>query len=150
MQTTKNTPSTADLIRSGMHPSEAISIDRDDAIALIREALKQRSGKSWSVTGDRGTAWGWITIQAPPARRVAHDVNPADRNAYIENADAPKDRRWYTSDAECAELAELLGLAVRQVSAQGVTIPADSSYRREYVARARGLEPISHGIRYWD
>lgn len=41
---------------------------RNETIKEIKSALKQRSGKAWSVTGGRGTAWGWITITAPPAR----------------------------------------------------------------------------------
>lgn len=45
-------------------------ITRDSAISTIRAALRRRSGKAWSVTGGRGTAWGWITIEAPPARRT--------------------------------------------------------------------------------
>lgn len=44
--------------------------DRDDAIQQIKTALKKRSGKTWSVTGGRGTAWGWITVNAPPRRRT--------------------------------------------------------------------------------
>ncbi len=35
-------------------------MDRDEAIKRIRAALKRRSGKLWSVTGGRGTSWGWI------------------------------------------------------------------------------------------
>src|SRR5919106_1076456 len=45
--------------------------DRDEAIRQIRAALRRRSGRAWSVTGGRGTAWGWITITAPRARRAA-------------------------------------------------------------------------------
>lgn len=41
---------------------------RNDVIAAIKTALQKRSGKSWSVTGGRGTAYGWIRIDAPPAR----------------------------------------------------------------------------------
>ena len=44
--------------------------DRDTTIKRIKTALQQRSGKTWSVTGGRGTAWGWITIDAPPRRRT--------------------------------------------------------------------------------
>lgn len=44
--------------------------DRNETIKIIRDALKRRSGKPWSVTGGRGTAWGWIRIDAPPARRT--------------------------------------------------------------------------------
>ena len=45
-------------------------LTRDQAIKRIRDALKLRSGKPWSVTGGTGTAWGWIRIDAPPARRT--------------------------------------------------------------------------------
>jgi hypothetical protein len=45
-------------------------MDRDVAIRLIRTALRKRSGKDWSVTGGKGTAWGWLTIDAPPRRRT--------------------------------------------------------------------------------
>lgn len=51
---------------------------RDEAIREIKRALEKRSGKRWSVTGGRGTAWGWITIDAPPARRTwRHEPQPA-------------------------------------------------------------------------
>jgi hypothetical protein len=48
----------------------ATYIDRDAAIKRIRAALKFRSGKDWSVTGGKGTAYGWIKIDAPPRRRT--------------------------------------------------------------------------------
>ena len=44
-------------------------IDRAEVIKTIRAALRRRSGKNWSVRGDTGTAWGWIDISSPPARR---------------------------------------------------------------------------------
>src|SRR4051812_15651258 len=88
--------------------------DRNDAIKLIRQSLRQRSGKAWSVRGDRGSAWGWIKVSSPPARC-------ADQ--------------WGTmAEAECKELGELLGLS-RPAHHQGVTIPDGSDYRREYVDR---------------
>lgn len=58
--------------------------DRDEAIARIRAGLKKRTGRPWSVTGGRGTAWGWIRIGSPPARRVCytcagpHERHPRD------------------------------------------------------------------------
>ena len=117
---------TADMIRSGMHPSEAVVMDRNETIKLIREALKKRSGKTWSVTGGRGSAWGWIRIHSPPARRAEYgDMSEADR----------------------AELGELLGETVHH---QGVSIPAASDYRREYVTRALGLPVLDIGKHYWD
>ena len=93
-------------------------MERDEAISEIRAALKRRSGKTWSVTGDRGTAWGWITIDAPPARRT---------------------EKTHMTTADREELARLLGL--NDVHFQGVSIPASSQYRQEYVDRANGRTP---------
>ena len=119
---------TVELVEGGMHPGELVTVDRDDAIHLIRTALRERSGKTWSVTGGRGTAWGWIEITAPPKRRVEYG---------------------YMTDADRAELGELLGLG-KPAHCQGENVAASSEYRREYVARARGLTPTKIAQPYWD
>ena len=89
------------------------NITRDSAIAAIRAGLKRRSGKQWSVTGGRGTAWGWITIDAPPARRTwSHRLKAG------VTTDRPEDYEPYDcglpnhsmSPTEQTELATLLGL----------------------------------------
>jgi hypothetical protein len=100
--------------------------NRNETIMIIRQALKQRSGKSWSVTGGKGTAYGWITIDAPPARRVNNRMTESDQK----------------------ELAALLGLP--SVHFQGATIAASSDYREEYIARARGEQPEKIAQPYWD
>lgn len=102
--------------------------NRDEAIKAIRTALRARSGKAWSVKGGRGTAWGWIRISAPPARRSEFG---------------------YMSEDERAELGRLLGLS-GPAHMQGVNVPASSDYRLEYVARARGETPTTFGAPYWD
>lgn len=107
-------------------PAPAGSIDRDTAIRAIRQSLKDRSGKTWSVRGGRGTAWGWITISTPPAR---------------------SDRYGRMSEEDAAELAELLGLS--GAHQQGVSVPDSSDHRREYMNRAAGL-PYSVAQAYWD
>lgn len=86
-------------------------MERNEAIIRIRRALKYRSGKTWSVTGGRGTAWGWIEIHAPPARRLEFG---------------------YMSPDDQTELAGLLG--VDRVHEQGQSVSPDQ--RREFVARA--------------
>jgi len=104
------------------------SLSRNDVIARIRAGLRRRSGKAWSVTGGRGTAYGWITISAPPARRV----QPFG----------------YISDADAAELGRLL--AKPKVHCQGESIPASSDYYAEYIDRAEGRAPSVFGRPYWD
>jgi hypothetical protein len=102
-------------------------LERDEAIKRIKTALRNRSGKTWSVTGGRGTAWGWIHISAPPKRLVGHG---------------------YMTEADAAELGKLLG--TDSAHSQGVSIAADGHYRHEYVARAEGREPTVIGVPYWD
>jgi hypothetical protein len=91
-------------------------MDRNEAIARIKLALKKRSGKTWSVTGNRGTAWGWIDVT----------VRPRERNEY-----------GYMSEAARGELALLFGLG-GEVHQQGLSIPPDE--RDWHVARAEGAK----------
>ena len=114
-----------------------MSLSRDETINRIKTALKKRSGKTWSVTGGKGTAWGWITIDAPPKRRKFDD----DGN--------PKEEFGYMSPEERAELGRLLGKD-RPAHCQGESIPASSDYRQEYVDRAEGKTPSVFGVQYWD
>lgn len=125
--------------------------DRNAIIKAIKTALEKRSGKKWSVTGGKGTAWGWITIDAPPARRTAHcklkvgalSTRPED---YEEvNTGEPN---GYTTKEDRIELAGLLG---KDISMQGDNIPAGSDYRREYLHRALYGNPGSFNAKpYWD
>lgn len=131
------------------------SLDRNEAIARIRDALRRRSGKAWSVTGGRGTAWGWITIDAAPARRTwiwapregKGDCPPPGLENWQE-VDSGKPNSGHTGPADRAELAKLLGL--ESVHEQGVSVAAGNDYRREYVDRAEGHEPSVIGEPYWD
>ena len=118
-------------------------MDRDDTIREIRAALKRRSGKAWSVTGGRGTSYGWITITAPPARCTwrTHLIGGA---AY----DSGEPGRSMSPD-DAAELASLLDLEPYQAR-HCVSIPAGTDYRREYLDRANGREPSVFGRPYWD
>lgn len=116
------------------------SLDRDAAIKRIRSALKRRSGRDWSVRGDRGTAWGWIHITAPPRRRTSEwDGGPC----------TDPDSRYYMTLEDRQILGGLLNLG-KPAHPQGVSIAASSDYRWEYVDRAEGREPESFGTRYWD
>jgi hypothetical protein len=105
--------------------------DRDATIKTIRANLKRRTGRAWSVTGGKGTAWGWIEIQATPKNRDAHG---------------------YTTEADRATLATALGLEPRDVTHHGISIPAGHDYRAEYLERsatgARTTAP--EGVPYWD
>jgi hypothetical protein len=119
-------PATPEPIQPDAEVVEAAK-DRNTTIAAIRDALRRRTGRAWSVTGGRGTAWGWITVSSPPARRVGYG---------------------YLSDEDATALAAALNL--ERVHAQGVSIPASYGHRAEYVARALGKAPTTYGERYWD
>lgn len=118
----------AGLTLSQIDPEESQSLSRTQAISRISKALNTRSGKSWSVTGGRGTAWGWLRINVPPKAR----------NEF-----------GYMPDAARAELAVLLGLD-RPVHMQGVSIASSSDYYQEFVDRAEGRAPSVIGQPYWD
>lgn len=112
---------------------------RDDAIKQIKTALKRRSGKSWSVTGGRGTAWGWIRINALPKDcRFDMDGNPVTPGT------------GYPSLEQRQELATLLGKTDGPIHSQGESIPASSAYYQEYIDRAEGRTPTVTGKPYWD
>lgn len=116
-------------------------MDRDETIKTIRAALKRRSGKTWSVTGGRGTAYGWIRIDVPPARRIFD----------FEGKPVPdaKPDSGYMSLEEREELGKLLGLG-KPVHAQGESIASGGDYYQEYIDRAEGREPTKFGKPYWD
>ncbi len=122
---------------------------RDETIQIIRQALRRRSGKAWSVTGGRGTAWGWITIDAPPARRTAHWVLKTGAPDLPENyTEVINNAPGHITPADRAELAKLLG--IENTHCQGVSIPASSAHYREYIARAKGETPTEIAQPYWD
>lgn len=98
-----------------------------EAIAAIKSALRERSGKSWSVTARRGSSYGWLNITAPPARLVDYG---------------------YMTDADSAELGRLLGRD-GPCHMQGELVPASAAHYREFTARAAGL-PFVVAERYWD
>ena len=127
-------------------------MDRDEAIKRIKAALKKRSGKAWSVTGGRGTAWGWIQIDALPARRTAFyrlkDGMPDLPENYIQYDGGCRADGSMTA-ADRAELGVLLGLG-RDSYSGGENIPASGDYRQEYVDRAEGRTPTKTGTPYWD
>lgn len=103
--------------------------DRNETIAAIRTNLRARGLKWVSVTGGRGTAYGWITIKAMPSKG--------------------RDRYGNLTDEQKVVLGEALGLE-GPAHVQGVNIPASTDYRKEYVARSKGETPVVIGMPYWD
>jgi hypothetical protein len=127
-------------------------MDRDETIKQIKTALRRRSGKPWSVTGGRGTAWGWITITAPPKRRTGHAVKKpgavTDWPEDYEYKDTGEPNGNLTP-AEQAELGKLMGLD-GPAHCQGVSVPANHDYWQEHIDRAEGRIPSVVGKPYWD
>lgn len=132
-------------------------MSRDDVIAFIRSNLKRRSGKNWSVTGGRGTAYGWIKIDAPPAKRNWTKVesgkmqpDPHSHMPQYIDIPLPPDSKYigHMSPDDRKELAKLLCL--EDVHFQGVSIPASGKYYQEYMDRASGKAPSVYGEQYWD
>lgn len=91
----------------------------------IRRALRVRSGKAWSVTRQRGTAYGWINVTAPSSRQTNYQMSAEDT----------------------AELGSLFGL---RGGATSVLIPDTPHHWAEFVERANGRVPTVYGHQYWD
>lgn len=91
----------------------AVDTSRNAVMARIKKALRERSGRTWSVTCGRGTACGWLTISVPPSKLTA--------DGYISKDDQ-------------AQLAALLGL--RSVHQQGVSVASSSAHYVEFIDRA--------------
>ena len=116
---------------------------RKETIALIKQALEKRSGKKWSVTGGTGTAYGWLSISCPPARR--NWIRDGENNWSHD----PSAKFGYAGPADRRELATLLGLS-EPVHHQGHSIPSSNAYWAEYIDRAEGRTPTVYGQPYWD
>lgn len=126
-------------------------MERNRAIKEIRQALKSRSGKSWSVTGGTGTAWGWITINSLPSRRTMHYqlkfgmLDLPGNWEEVENGQTG----GYMTKGDRLELSNLLGFS-GSCHIQGELIPSSGDYYQEYVDRSKGLQPSVIGQQYWD
>lgn len=125
-------------------------LDRASVIRRIAAALKARSGKAWSVTGGKGTAYGWLRIDAPPKARTwsyrLPEGAPDRPGNYVEVDD--RAAFGHTGPALRAELARLLG--VEQIHPQGYSVPASNDHYREAIDRAEGREPAKIAEQYWD
>ncbi len=125
-------------------------MERKEAIAAIKTALKRRSGKTWSVTGGTGTGWGWLTISAPPARCTwKYRLLPGhiDRSHKDWEAYDSGETGWYISPAERQELADLLGLD-SPIHDQGQLV--DSMNWENWIDRAEGRTPSRPDYRSMD
>lgn len=124
--------------------------DRDFAIDTIKAGLQKRSGHAWSVTPGKGTSWGWIRITLPPGKRMwRHRLKPGMPD-YPENYEGYDSGQpgGSMSPAQRAELAALLGLEVREVHGDGISLSGGSgatAWREEYMDRAQGKAPSVRG-----
>lgn len=144
----------------GRHRGATVSLltwfpTREEAIGRIKRALQARSGKPWSVTGGKGTAYGWLRIDVPPKRRTWHRrAKPGNPHLLPGGLDQwdfvndPSKSFGHMGPEDKAELAKLLGLS--HVHDQGVLIPDSSDFYCEYIQRAEGAPVTYHGTPYWD
>ena len=88
-------------------------IERDDAIARIKTALRAKTGKAWSVRGNTGTAWGWIDVlplpkeqpekgqMSPEQARLLADAFGLDAPVHYQGLSiSPDERSVYVTRAE--------------------------------------------------
>ena len=99
---------------------------RNNVIKRIKAGLAKR-GFEYSVTGGRGTAWGWITIDLLPS---------------VDRLLTPEKR---------AEAYRTMNEALGNPAGSGSqSVPSSIAYYREYVDRAEGRTPAKLGEPYWD
>ena len=126
---------------------------RNETISEIKSSLRLRSKEKWSVTGGKGTAWGWISITAIPSHRtwgsrpLPHNTNQIPGSENWEEYDTGKPNQ-NLSPYQIAELKYLL--ADCSVGRDGVSIPSSSDYYQEYTERAAGLPVTKLATPYWD
>lgn len=113
-------------------------LEHNEVTKRIKAALKRKTGKTWSVTGGRGTGWDWITVQAPKSRRISCRENPD----YVDPWETPNEQRYFeyrrkdgknrfTSREDCEELALAFGFR-KPVLYGGLQIPPQ---KREHFLR---------------
>jgi hypothetical protein len=100
--------------------------NRNSTILAIKAALKDR-GLRYSVTGGRGTSWGWLHIDLLPSVYKSLD-DDGRKKAYRKLGDDFGEAQGYDQ----------------------ISVPAGSDYYREYIDRAKGLQPAVLGVPYWD
>jgi hypothetical protein len=126
-------------------------MNRNETMKAMKAALEKRSGKRWSVTGGIGTAYGWLKITSPPARRTwgHRQVTPQTATARDtwEAYDTGEPGRGM-SPTDRAELAKLL--ALDSVPDAGESIPSSNAYYEEFLARCEGRKPERLGEPHWD
>ena len=127
-------------------------LSRAAVIRRIKLAPERRSGKRWSVTGGTGTAYGWLHIDVPPARRTWRDRLRPDATGlgtYDQDCEPYDSGRpgGSMSPAERAEVARLLGL---DRADRAISVAASHDYYREYIDRAEGRVPRKIATPYWD
>lgn len=112
---------------------------RNEAIRRIRAGLKKRSGHVWSVTGGRGTAYGWLTIDAPPSLRRWDSAGTTRTGQEY----------GYPSLGTRIALQRLMG--ENHPARQGYSIPASTAHYLEAVERAEtGAFTGKPPEQYWD
>jgi hypothetical protein len=106
----------------------------------LGKALKEATGRTWSVSRSRGTASSWVNVDAPPARRTCEwdGVTPA-----------PKGQGY-----SCQNDREVLGKAVHAPGGvahpQGESIPPDPGCRERVYDLVKGRSDPAVCKPNWD
>jgi hypothetical protein len=100
--------------KSARQLAEDCDRDLDLFTKTLRKLLRARTGRDWSVTRGKGTAYSWCRINAPKARTVEHG---------------------YLSVEDQVVLGSVLG---QWVGTQGESIRTEAGVRGWYILKAIG------------
>jgi hypothetical protein len=93
--------------------SDADSWETKAYTKALRNVLKRRTGRLWSVKVGQGTGYSWVSINSPPARQENYGMSADDES--------------------------LLAATLNESMGGYVSIPPTPGYRLSYILRAAGL-----------
>lgn len=96
-------------------------IEKAVAAKRIKAALHTITGRPWNVAGGRGRHQKNLLVQAPIERRVG--TRFSGLFGWVDDPDAPKRDRKYTTAEDCRTLSQVFGCIVLSL---GISFTASS------------------------
>jgi len=116
-----------------------MALDRNKTVQLIRQGLRELTGKPWAVTNTPGTDVTDLTISSSVGRRVNRKYINKEETLYKEVTPPKGTIGKFISDRDIKRLSKALSLAVEEVPAQGITFSKEA--REFWISRVWRYKP---------